>query len=257
MLNIPRRKKLYEGSSKILFENFESGTLIQHFKDDVVAKGKSKKGTITGKGVINNRISEYLMIKIANIGIPTHFVRSLNMREQLVKKVDMIPIKIIIRNVAAGKITRILALEEGRVLPRAIVEYYLKSEQLGDPMLNEDHINNFGWSNQFELEDIKAISLRINDFLTGLFLGVGIRLIDFKLEFGRTVTDEIEHIILADEISPDTCRLWDINTNDRLDRDRFRYDMDNIEDAYRKIAKKLGLLITDEDLLSELEDIDS
>ncbi|MFN7038158.1 MAG: phosphoribosylaminoimidazolesuccinocarboxamide synthase [Alphaproteobacteria bacterium] len=251
MTNSSKRKKLYEGTQKILFEGADPSTLVLHFKDDAIANQRQKKGIITGKGVINNRISEFLMVKLGGIGIPTHFIKSLNMREQLVRKVDVIPIKVIVRNISAGKMTKRLSLEEGMVLPRAIIEFYLKSEQLSDPLVNDDHITSFGWANQFELEDIKAFTLRINDFLLGLFLGIGVRLIDFKLEFGRTVTNEIEHLILVDEISPDCCRLWDINTNEKLDKDRFRNDMGGVEAAYLKIAKKLGLLITDEDLQEE------
>jgi len=202
----------------------------------------TKKGTITGKGVLNNRISEYLMIRLGEIGIPTHFVRRLNMREQLVKEVEIIPLEVVIRNVAAGSLSQRFGIPEGTALPRSIVEYYYKSDELGDPMVSEEHITSFGWANVQDLDDLMALSLRINDFLTGLFLGVGIRLVDFKLEFGRLYNNDEMQIVLADEISPDNCRLWDLKTNDKMDKDRFRRDLGAIEEAYQEVARRLGIL---------------
>src|SRR5487761_593149 len=178
-----RRKRVYEGKAKVLFEGPEPGTLVQYFKDDASAFNNQKRGTITGKGVLNNRISEYLMVKLAEIGIPTHFVRRLNMREQLVRQVEIIPIKVVVRNIAAGSLCKRLGIAEGTVLPRSIVEYYYKNDALGDPMVSEEHIPAFGWAATQDLDEIMQLSLRVNDFLTGLFLGIGIRLIDFKLEF--------------------------------------------------------------------------
>jgi phosphoribosylaminoimidazole-succinocarboxamide synthase len=245
----PRRKQLYEGKAKILFEGPDPGTIIQHFKDDATAFNNQKKGTIIGKGVLNNRISEYLMLKLESIGIATHFIKTLNMREQLVKKVDIIPIEVIVRNVAAGGLAKRFGLDEGVVLPRTVIEYCLKSDALGDPMVCEDHISAFGWADPFEMEEIKTISLRINDFLSGLFLGAGIRLIDFKLEFGRFfIHQEIEQVVLADEISPDTCRLWDMKTNEKMDKDRFRKDLGGVEEAYQEVARRLGLLSENENI---------
>ena len=225
-----------------MYEGPEPGTLIQSFKDDATAFNNEKRGTITGKGVLNNRISEFLMTRLNEIGIPTHFIRRLNMREQLVRQVEIIPIEVVIRNVAAGSISKRLGIEEGTALPRPIIEYYYKSDELGDPLISDDHITAFGWAAVQDLDDMVALSLRINDFLTGLFVGVGLRLIDFKLEFGRLYTDEDMQIVLADEISPDNCRLWDTKTNEKLDKDRFRRDMGGVKEAYQEVARRLGVL---------------
>jgi len=237
-----RRRRIYEGKAKVLFEGPQPGTLVQYFKDDATAFNNQKRGIITGKGVLNNRISEYLMVRLAEIGIPTHFVRRLNMREQLVREVEIIPIEVVIRNVAAGSISKRLGIEEGEPLPRPIIEYYLKNDELGDPMVCEEHITAFGWASTQDLDDMVQLALRVNDFLSGLFLGVGLKLIDFKLEFGRLWEDEEMRIVVADEISPDSCRLWDINTNERLDKDRFRRDMGRVEEAYQEVARRLGVL---------------
>jgi phosphoribosylaminoimidazole-succinocarboxamide synthase len=237
-----RRRQIYEGKAKVMFEGPEPGTLVQYFKDDATAFNNQKKGTITGKGVLNNRISEYLMTKLAEIGIPTHFVRRLNMREQLVKAVEIIPIEVVIRNVAAGSLVKRLGIAEGTALPRSILEYYYKKDELGDPMVSEEHITAFGWATAQDLDDIMQMALRINDFLTGLFLGAQIRLIDFKLEFGRLYSNDEMKIVLADEISPDNCRLWDLKTNEKMDKDRFRQDLGQVEEAYQEVARRLGLL---------------
>jgi len=237
-----RRRQLYEGKAKILFEGPEPGTLVQYFKDDATAFNNQKRGTITGKGVLNNRISEYLMMKLAEIGIPTHFVRRLNMREQLVREVEIIPIEVVVRNVVAGSLAKRFGLTEGAALPRSIVEYYYKKDELGDPMVSEEHITAFGWATTQDLDDIMQMSLRINDFLTGLFLGIGIKLIDFKLEFGRLFQNDEMRLVLADEISPDNCRLWDLKTNEKMDKDRFRQDLGRVEEAYQEVARRLGIL---------------
>jgi len=237
-----RRKQIYEGKAKILFEGPESGTLIQYFKDDATAFNNKKHAIITGKGVLNNRISEFLMLKLHDVGIPTHFMRRLNMREQLIREVEIIPIEVVVRNIAAGSMSKRLGIEEGTMLPRSIVEYYLKADELGDPMVTEEHITAFGWASYQEIDEIMSMALRVNDFLSGLFLGVGLKLVDFKLEFGRLWEDEDMRIILADEISPDNCRLWDIKTNERLDKDRFRQDLGKVEEGYQEIARRLGIL---------------
>jgi len=237
-----RRRQLFEGKAKVLFEGPEPGTLVQHFKDDATAFNAKKTGTITGKGVINNRISEYLMTRLGEIGVPTHFVRRLNMREQLVREVEIIPVEIAVRNVVAGSLAKRFGLTEGMALPRSIVEYYFKSNELGDPMVNEEHITAFGWAAPQEMDEMLNLSLRINDFLSGLFLGSGIRLVDFRLEFGRLWEDDQMRIVLADEISPDNCRFWDIKTNDIMDKDRFRRDMGGVEEAYQEVARRLGIL---------------
>ena len=237
-----RRRQIYEGKAKVLFEGPEPGTLVQYFKDDATAFNNKKRGTITGKGVLNNRISEYLMTRLGEIGIPTHFVRRLNMREQLVKEVEIIPIEVVVRNVAAGSFSDRFGLAEGSPLPRSIVEYYYKSDELGDPMVLEEHITAFGWATPQELDEMLSMSIRINDFLTGLFFALGIKLIDFKLEYGRLYEGEEVRVVLADEISPDNCRLWDVKTNEKLDKDRFRRDLDRVEEAYQEVARRLGIL---------------
>lgn len=238
-----RRRMIYEGKAKVLFEGPEPGTLVQYFKDDATAFNNKKKGTITGKGVLNNRISEYLMNRLNEIGVPTHFIRRLNMREQLVREVEIIPIEVVIRNVAAGSIATRFGMAEGTPLPRSIVEYYYKNDELNDPMVSEEHITAFGWATIQEVDEIIALSLRINDYLSGLFLGIGIKLVDFKLEFGRLWHESGDmQIVLADEISPDNCRLWDAKTNEKLDKDRFRRDMGNVEGAYQEVARRLGIL---------------
>jgi phosphoribosylaminoimidazole-succinocarboxamide synthase len=237
-----RRRQLYEGKAKILFEGPEPGTLVQYFKYDATSFNAQKKGIINGNGVLNNRISEYLMMRLADIGVPTHFVRRLNMREQLIREVEIIPLEVVVRNVAAGSLSQRLGIPEGTRLPRSIIEYYYKNDALNDPMVTEEHITCFGWASTADLDDIVALTLRINDFLTGLFLGVGISLVDFKLEFGRLWENEEMRIVLADEISPDNCRLWDSKTNEKMDKDRFRRDLGKVEEAYQEVAKRLGIL---------------
>ena len=237
-----RRRQIYEGKAKVLFEGPEPGTIVQYFKDDATAYNKKKTGTITGKGVLNNRISEYLMTGLADMGVPTHFVRRLNMREQLVKEVEIIPLEVIVRNVAAGSMAKRLGISEGSALARSIVEWCYKSDELDDPIVSEEHITAFGWATPQELDEMMSMTLRINDFLSGLFRGIGIRLVDFKIEFGRYYFNDEERIILADEISPDSCRLWDLKTGKKLDKDRFRRDMGDVAEAYQEVAQRLGIL---------------
>jgi len=233
---------IYEGKAKKLFEGPEPGTLIQHFKDDATAFNNKKKGTINGKGIINNKISEFLFTRLNDMGIPTHFIRGLNMREQLVRAVEIIPLEIIVRNYAAGSFAERFGAFEGEALGSPLMEFCLKDDRLGDPFIAEDHIYAFGVAVPEEIDEIRHYALRINDFLSGLFYGHGIRLIDLKLEFGRFYDEEGMLIVLADEISPDTCRLWDINTNDKMDKDRFRRDLGKTEEAYREVARRLGVL---------------
>ena len=242
-----RRRMIYEGKAKILYEGPEPGTLIQYFKDDATAFNAQKKGTISGKGVLNNRISEHIFTLLGTIGIPTHFIRRLNMREQLIRQVEIVPIEVVVRNVAAGTLSQRLGIEEGTQLPRTIIEYYYKDDALGDPMIADEHIAAFGWASQEEMNDIADMAIRVNDFLCGLFAGIGIRLVDFKLEFGRLWENEFSRIILADEISPDGCRLWDMTTNEKLDKDRFRQDLGGVEEAYQEVARRLGILRDDEE----------
>ncbi|HEX8466657.1 MAG TPA: phosphoribosylaminoimidazolesuccinocarboxamide synthase [Allosphingosinicella sp.] len=237
-----RRRQIYEGKAKILYEGPEPGTLIQYFKDDATAFNAQKRGTISGKGVLNNRISEHVFTLLGQIGIPHHFIRRLNMREQLIRQVEIIPIEVVVRNVAAGTLSTRLGIEEGTQLPRAILEYFYKDDALGDPMIADEHIACFGWASQEEMNDIADMAVRVNDFLCGLFAGIGIRLVDFKLEFGRIWENEYPRVILADEISPDGCRLWDMTTNEKLDKDRFRRDLGGEAEAYQEVARRLGLL---------------
>ncbi len=237
-----RRRQLYEGKAKILFEGPEPGTLVQYFKDDATAFNAQTKGTITGTGVLNNRISEYLMMRLMDIGVPTHFIRRLNMREQLIREVEIIPLEVVVRNVAAGSLATRLGIEEGTQLPRSIIEFYYKNDALNDPMVSEEHITAFGWATPQEIDDIMALAIRVNDFLSGLFLGVGIRLVDFKMETGRLWEGDLMRIVVADEISPDSCRLWDTKSSDKLDKDRFRKDLGGLIEAYSEVARRLGLL---------------
>jgi len=237
-----RRKKLYEGKAKILYEGPEPGTLVQYFKDDATAFNNQKHATLEGKGVLNNRISEYIMLGLGRIGIPTHFIKRLNMREQLVRQVEIIPLEVVCRNVAAGSISQRLGVEEGEALPRSIVEFYYKKDELGDPMVSEEHITAFNWATPQEIDDMMAMTLRVNDFLCGLFSAAGIRLVDFKLEFGRLYEGDMVRTVLADEISPDSCRLWDMDTNEKMDKDRFRRDLGNVTEAYADVARRLGIM---------------
>jgi phosphoribosylaminoimidazole-succinocarboxamide synthase len=238
-----RRTMIYEGKAKILYEGPEPGTVIQYFKDDATAFNAQKKAVIAGKGVLNNRISAHLMTRLESMGIPTHFIKSINMREQLVRKVDIIPIEVVVRNVAAGTLCKRLGIAEGTVLGRPLVEFFYKKDELGDPLVSEEHIFTFGWADPYELEEMVAMTWRINDYLTGLFAGIGLRLIDFKVEFGRIWGEHGElYIVLADEMSPDNCRLWDAKTGEKLDKDRFRFDLGDLVEGYQYIARKLGLI---------------
>ncbi len=239
---MPRRRQIYEGKAKILYEGPEPGTLIQYFKDDATAFNAQKRGTISGKGVLNNRISEHVFTLLGQIGVPTHFIRRLNMREQLIRQVETVPIEVIVRNVAAGTLSTRLGIEEGTQLPRTLIEYCYKDDALGDPLIAEEHIACFNWASQEEMHDIADMAIRVNDFMCGLFAGIGIRLVDFKLEFGRIWDNDFSRIILADEISPDSCRLWDMQTNEKLDKDRFRRDLGGEAEAYQEVARRLGLL---------------
>jgi phosphoribosylaminoimidazole-succinocarboxamide synthase len=237
-----RRTKIYEGKAKILYEGPEPGTIVQFFKDDATAFNAQKKDVIEGKGVLNNRLSEYFMVGLQSIGIPTHFIKRLNMREQLVRSCEIIPLEVIVRNFAAGTLCTRLGLEEGTQLARPIVEYCYKDDALGDPLVSEEHIAAFGWASQQEMEDILSLALRVNDYLSGVMYGVGIRLVDFKIEIGRVFDGDFQRLVVADEISPDSCRLWDLDTGRKLDKDVFRRDLGDLADAYSEVAKRLGVL---------------
>ena len=241
-----KREMFYEGKAKKLYTTSDPDLVIQYFKDDATAFNKQKHQVIEGKGVLNNRISEYLFQHLNDIGVPTHFIRRLNMREQLIREVEIVPLEVVVRNVAAGSLSQRLGIEEGTQLPRSIIEFYYKNDQLNDPMVSEEHITAFGWATPQEIDDIMALAIRVNDFLTGLFLGIGIRLVDFKMECGRLFENEMMRIIVADEISPDSCRLWDIKSNEKLDKDRFRRDLGGLLEAYTEVAKRLGILMENE-----------
>ncbi|MEL6437549.1 MAG: phosphoribosylaminoimidazolesuccinocarboxamide synthase [Pseudomonadota bacterium] len=236
------RRRVYEGKAKILYEGPEPGTLIQFFKDDATAFNAQKHEVVEGKGVLNNRISEHIFTALNTIGIPTHFIRRLNMREQLIREVEIIPVEIIVRNIAAGTLSKRLGIEEGTVLPRSIIEFCYKSDELNDPMVSEEHVTAFGWANPQEIDDMMALAIRVNDFMSGLFMGIGIQLVDFKIECGRLYEGDMMRVVVADEISPDSCRLWDISTKNALDKDRFRKDMGGLVEAYTEVARRLGIL---------------
>jgi phosphoribosylaminoimidazole-succinocarboxamide synthase len=237
-----RRKKIYEGKAKILYEGPEPGTLVQYFKDDATAFNAEKKDVIDGKGVLNNRLSEFFMTGLNNIGVPNHFLKRLNMREQLIRSCEIVPLEVIVRNYAAGSMAKRLGLEEGSQLPRPVIEFSYKDDALGDPLVPEEYIMAFGWASQQDMDDIVAMALRVNDFLAGVMFGVGIKLIDFKIEFGRVWEGDFMRLIVADEISPDSCRLWDIETGRKLDKDVFRQDLGSLSDAYSEVARRLGVL---------------
>ena len=235
-------KKLYEGKAKILYAGPEKGTAIQHFKDHATAFNNQKQSTIEGKGILNNRISEHILSSLNQIGIETHLVKRINMREQLIKLVEIIPIEFVVRNIATGSLTKRLGIEDGTILDRPLIEFCYKSDVLNDPLVSSEHIDAFGWATMMELDYIKNQCLRINDFMQGMFKGVGIKLVDFKLEFGKLNQDGKKKIILADEISPDTCRLWDASSEEKLDKDRFRKDLGNLIEAYQEVARRLNIL---------------
>jgi len=237
------KKKIYEGKAKIIYEGPKQDTFIQYFKDDATAFNNKKKSSIPGKGVINNFISELLMTRLSEINIPTHLIKRINMREQLVRKLEIIPIEVVVRNVSTGSLTKRLGIKEGKILSRPIIEFYLKDDKLNDPIISEEHIIAFEWASHNELEEMIAMTARANDFLTGYFFSQSIRLVDMKLEFGKFWRNNDEQILmLADEISPDNCRLWDIKTNKKLDKDRFRQDLGDVDKAYKEVAYRLGVL---------------
>ena len=237
-----RGKKLYEGKAKILYAGPEKGTAIQHFKDHATAFNNQKQSTIEGKGILNNRISEHILSSLNQIGIETHLIKRINMREQLIKLVEIIPIEFVVRNIATGSLTKRLGIEDGTILDKPLIEFCYKSDVLNDPLVSSEHIDAFGWATMVELDYIKDQCLRINDFMQGMFKGVGIKLVDFKLEFGKLNQDGKKKIILADEISPDTCRLWDASSEEKLDKDRFRKDLGNLIEAYQEVARRLNIL---------------
>jgi len=238
---IHKGKKLYEGKAKIIYEGPEKGTAIQHFKDDATAFNNLKKSQIEGKGVLNNRISEHILKNLNQIGIKNHLIKRINMREQLIKLVEIIPLEIIVRNIATGSLTKRLGIPDGTVLDHPLIEYCYKNDDLDDPLIAKEHILAFKWATLDELKKINDMTFRINDFMIGMFRGIGIKLVDFKLEFGRLQEGDGLEVILADEISPDTCRLWDVVSEKKLDKDRFRKDLGNLIEAYQEVANRLKI----------------
>ena len=236
--------KIYEGKAKIIYETKDKDLIIQHFKDDATAFNNLKKAKVEGKGVLNNRISEYILTNLGQCGIKTHLIKRLNMREQLIRKAEIFPIEFIVGNIATGSLTKRLDISEGTVLEKPLLEYCYKKDELQDPLISKEHIYSFGWATEDEIKIIDKITLRINDLLLGLFRGIGIKLVDFKIEYGKAWNKDTEkkEIVLADEISPDTCRLWDLKTEKKLDKDRFRKDLGNIIQAYQEVARRLGIV---------------
>lgn len=233
-----KKNLLYEGKAKKVFMTDNDDFLIVDYKDAATAFNGLKKGTINNKGIINNRMSNFLFRILNEKGIPTHFVEEINDRETLVKKVDIVPLEVIIRNIAAGSFSKRFGVPEGTELKQTVLEFCYKNDELGDPMLNLSHVYALELATEDQVKTISELAYRINDILKEYFKSINIKLVDFKLEFGI----HKNQIILADEISPDTCRLWDMNTGDKLDKDRFRRDLGNVEAAYEEVAKRLGLL---------------
>ena len=236
--------KLYEGKAKIIYETTDKNLVIQHFKDDATAFNNQKKASVEGKGVLNNRISEYIFTNLSQCGIKTHLVKRLNMREQLIKKAEIFPIEFIVRNIATGSLSKRLGISEGTIIEKPLLEYCYKRDELQDPIISKEHIYSFGWASEQEIKIIDEMTLRINDLLLGLFRGIGMKLIDFKIEYGKAWNKDTEEkeIVLVDEISPDTCRLWDAKTEKKLDKDRFRKDLGNVIQGYQEVARRLGIM---------------
>ena len=229
-------QQIYEGKAKKVFATDDPNVVLVDYKDDATAFNGLKKGTITGKGVINNRVTNFLMQMLEKNGVPTHYIEEISDRETLVKKVDIVPLEVIVRNIAAGSLSKRLGLPEGTTRKKTVIEYCYKNDDLGDPMVNEYHIAAMGWATEEEVKLIAGYSLKINKLLSKFLKQSNIELIDFKLEFGKT---SYGTIVLADEISPDTCRFWDSKTHEKLDKDRFRRDLGGVEDAYQEILKRL------------------
>lgn len=234
---ISKAQMLYEGKAKKVYVTNDPNLYIVEYKDDATAFNGEKKGTITGKGQLNNAISTIFMEMLNERGIPTHFVEKLNDREQLVKKVEIVLLEVVVRNIAAGSLAKRLGLAEGTVLPKTVVEFYYKDDDLGDPLINDSHIDVLELATPETVKQLEQYGRQINDILVGYLKSRNVTLVDFKLEFGITPQGEV---ILADEISPDTCRFWDADTQEKLDKDRFRRDMGNVEEAYQEMLRRLG-----------------
>ena len=240
-----QRQHLYDGKAKTIFAGPDDDHLIQYFKDDATAYNALKHDVIAGKGILNNLISEHIMGQVARDGVETHFVERINEREQLIRKVEIVPVEVVVRNIAAGSMVKrlggsLIPIKDGDALPAPLIEYYLKEDALNDPIISQEHVTLFGLASKDELDQIIAMTLKVNQTLQDLFKAIGITLIDFKLEFGRLTTGD-QRIILADEISPDNCRLWDIETGEKKDKDRFRQDLGGLIEAYSDIAQRFGI----------------
>ena len=229
-------KQLYEGKAKKVFETDQPDILLVSYKDDATAFNGIKKGTSEGKGAINNRVTNFMMQLLEKAGVPTHYVKELSERETLVKKVSIVPLEVIIRNISAGSFSKRYGVEEGIVFAEPTIEFSYKNDELGDPLINSYQAIALGLATREEIETIKKYAFKVNEEMKKFFASIGVRLVDFKLEFGKLADGTI---VLADEISPDTCRFWDAKTNEKLDKDRFRRDLGNVEDAYREMMKRI------------------
>ena len=239
------KKILYEGKAKQLFETEKPFELVQFFKDDATAFNKKKHEIIDSKGVLNNLISEFIFTYLGNNNIPNHFIERLSPREQLIKKVEIIPIEVVVRNIAAGTFSKRFGIEEGKNMPETLIEFNLKDDENDDPLVSEEHMKVFGWAKEDEIETMKKYAFEINTLLKKLFKKINITLVDFKIEFGRYYSNNNYEIILADEISPDSCRLWDMSSNEKLDKDRFRRNIGGLIEAYKEVATRLEIDLSD------------
>jgi len=239
------KKVLYEGKAKQLFATEKPMELIQFFKDDATAFNKKKHEIIDNKGVLNNLISEFIFTYLGNNNIPNHFIKRLNPREQLIKKVEIIPIEVVVRNIAAGTFSKRFGIEEGKNLPTTLIEFNLKDDENDDPLVSEEHMKVFEWAKENDIKIMKKYAFEINNHLSKLFKKINITLVDFKIEFGKYYSNNNYEIILADEISPDSCRLWDIGSNEKLDKDRFRRNIGGLIEAYKEVATRLEIDLSD------------
>jgi len=235
-------KKLYEGKAKILYKGPKANTLIVYFKDDATAFNNKKRSVIKEKGVLNNKMSELIMKKLAAGGVDNHFIKRISDREQLIKKVRIFPLEVIIRNIAAGSICKRLGLKEGMPLKKPLIEFFYKCDELDDPLITREHIEMFGWASEKDMKEITALTFKVNNIMSKLFRSINLKLVDFKIEFGKYQNGKKYKIILADEVSPDSCRLWDFKTNKSLDKDRFRKNLGKIKEAYEEVAERLGVV---------------
>ena len=235
-------KKLYEGKAKILYKGPKANTLIVYFKDDTTAFNNKKRSVIKEKGVLNNKMSELIMKKLAAGGVDNHFIKRISDREQLIKKVRIFPLEVIIRNIAAGSICKRLGLKQGMPLKKPLIEFFYKCDELDDPLITREHIEMFGWASEKDMKEITALTFKVNNIMSKLFRSINLKLVDFKIEFGKYQNGKKYTIILADEVSPDSCRLWDFKTNKSLDKDRFRKNLGKIKEAYEEVAERLGVV---------------